>query len=89
MSRLGLKASVAKERSSERFARRVVPSGRLVVREGILRGDRTPERRDRRLAVAGRLRDAGVDVVPDHAIPGTTRLYAADPFGNRLEFRQA
>jgi len=40
-------------------------------------------------ALAGRLRDAGVDVVPDHAIPGTTRFYAADPFGNRLEFRQA
>jgi catechol 2,3-dioxygenase-like lactoylglutathione lyase family enzyme len=40
-------------------------------------------------ALADRLRAAGSEVVPDGAIPGTRRFYAADPFGNRLEFRQA
>lgn len=40
-------------------------------------------------ALAGRLRGAGVAVDLDDSIPGTRRFYAADPFGNRLEFRQA
>jgi catechol 2,3-dioxygenase-like lactoylglutathione lyase family enzyme len=39
-------------------------------------------------ALADRLRAAGIDVVPDEAIPGTRRFFADDPFGNRLEFRQ-
>jgi len=36
-----------------------------------------------------RLRSAGIEVAPDDAIPGTERAHAADPFGNRLELRQA
>jgi catechol 2,3-dioxygenase-like lactoylglutathione lyase family enzyme len=36
-----------------------------------------------------RLRDAGVTVTPDDALPGVDRVYVADPFGNRLELRQA
>ena len=40
-------------------------------------------------ALADRLRAEGIDVTPDDAIPGTKRFHAADPFGNRLEFRQA
>ena len=39
--------------------------------------------------VAERLRGAGVEVVDDTAIPGVERAFAADPFGNRLELRQA
>jgi len=39
--------------------------------------------------LADRLRRAGVEVLPDDAIPGARRFHAADPFGNRLEFRQA
>jgi catechol 2,3-dioxygenase-like lactoylglutathione lyase family enzyme len=31
----------------------------------------------------------GIEVAHDDAIPGARRFYAADPFGNRLEFRQA
>lgn len=33
-----------------------------------------------------RLEGAGVELRDDDAIPGTRRFYAADPFGNRLEF---
>ena len=40
-------------------------------------------------ALAERLRAEGIAVEPDDAIPGTKRFHAADPFGNRLEFRQA
>jgi catechol 2,3-dioxygenase-like lactoylglutathione lyase family enzyme len=40
-------------------------------------------------SLAGRLRDAGHDVVFDDAIPGARRFHVADPFGNRLEIRQA
>lgn len=36
-----------------------------------------------------RLSDAGVDVRPDHSIPGTTRCYLDDPVGNRLELLDA
>src|SRR5436305_11293668 len=39
-------------------------------------------------ALAERLRAAGIEVTYDESIPGTTRFHAADPFGNRLEFRQ-
>jgi catechol 2,3-dioxygenase-like lactoylglutathione lyase family enzyme len=39
--------------------------------------------------LAGRLAAAGIAVEPDDSIAGTTRFYAADPFGNRLEFREA
>jgi catechol 2,3-dioxygenase-like lactoylglutathione lyase family enzyme len=28
---------------------------------------------------------AGVEVVPDAALPGCDRVYVADPFGNRIE----
>ena len=40
-------------------------------------------------SLAERLRAEGIAVEPDDAIPGTKRFHAADPFGNRLEFRQA
>ena len=40
-------------------------------------------------ALAGRLRGAGIDVSFDDTIPGTARCHVADPFGNRLELRQA
>ena len=39
--------------------------------------------------LADRLREAGHDVVFDDAIPGVERIHVADPFGNRLEIRQA
>lgn len=31
---------------------------------------------------------AGIPVTPDSTLPGINRFYAADPFGNRLEFIQ-
>jgi catechol 2,3-dioxygenase-like lactoylglutathione lyase family enzyme len=34
------------------------------------------------------LETAGVPVTPDSEIPGVRRFYAADPFGNRLEFME-
>jgi catechol 2,3-dioxygenase-like lactoylglutathione lyase family enzyme len=40
-------------------------------------------------ALAERLRGRGIDVTPDETIPGVERAYVADPFGNRLELRQA
>lgn len=39
--------------------------------------------------LAGRLATAGIAVAWDESLPGTKRFHAADPFGNRLEFRQA
>jgi len=36
--------------------------------------------------LAARLADAGVEVTWDGHFPGHDRFYAADPFGNRLEF---
>jgi catechol 2,3-dioxygenase-like lactoylglutathione lyase family enzyme len=36
-----------------------------------------------------RLRARGIAVTPDDTIPGVERAYANDPFGNRLELRQA
>ncbi len=37
-------------------------------------------------ALRDRLRSAGVRLTEDHALPHVRRLYATDPFGNRLEF---
>ncbi|WP_299040356.1 VOC family protein [uncultured Pseudokineococcus sp.] len=39
-------------------------------------------------ALAQRLQDAGHPVTWDDDFPGHERFYAADPFGNRLEFLQ-
>lgn len=39
--------------------------------------------------VVQRLRNVGQDVVWDDDFPGYLRVYARDPFGNRLEFLQA
>jgi catechol 2,3-dioxygenase-like lactoylglutathione lyase family enzyme len=39
--------------------------------------------------LADRLRGAGIEVTPDESILGVERAYVADPFGNRLELRQA
>jgi catechol 2,3-dioxygenase-like lactoylglutathione lyase family enzyme len=40
-------------------------------------------------ALAERLAAAGVAVAWDESIPETKRFHAADPFGNRLEFRES
>jgi len=40
-------------------------------------------------ALAQRLREAGHQIAYDEAIPGVSRFHVADPFGNRLEIRQA
>jgi catechol 2,3-dioxygenase-like lactoylglutathione lyase family enzyme len=40
-------------------------------------------------ALAGRLAEAEIAVSWDESIPGTKRFHAADPFGNRLEFRES
>jgi catechol 2,3-dioxygenase-like lactoylglutathione lyase family enzyme len=37
----------------------------------------------------GRLAAHGIEARDDDSMPGVRRFYAADPFGNRLEFRQA
>ena len=43
----------------------------------------------RNLQVArARLTAAGVTVTPDDSLPDVRRFYAADPFGNRIEFLQ-
>jgi catechol 2,3-dioxygenase-like lactoylglutathione lyase family enzyme len=34
------------------------------------------------------LEQAGVPLTPDDALPNVRRFYAADPFGNRIEFLQ-
>jgi len=39
--------------------------------------------------LAARLAAAGIGVSWDEAIPGVARFHVADPFGNRLELRQA
>jgi catechol 2,3-dioxygenase-like lactoylglutathione lyase family enzyme len=39
-------------------------------------------------ALAAVLGARGIQVAYDDAIPGARRFYTADPFGNRLEFRQ-
>jgi catechol 2,3-dioxygenase-like lactoylglutathione lyase family enzyme len=40
-------------------------------------------------ALAELLRAQGIEVTQDETIPGVERAYVADPFGNRLELRQA
>ena len=40
-------------------------------------------------ALRARLHGGGIETRDDDAIPGTRRFFAVDPFGNRLEFRQA
>ena len=39
-------------------------------------------------ALARHLREAGVPVVEDDALPGYDRVYVSDPFGNRLELME-
>jgi catechol 2,3-dioxygenase-like lactoylglutathione lyase family enzyme len=39
--------------------------------------------------LAAKLTEQGIAVKYDDLIPGTRRFETADPFGNRLEFRQA
>ena len=39
--------------------------------------------------LAERLRAAGVDVAFDESLPDVRRAHVADPFGNRIELRQA
>lgn len=39
-------------------------------------------------ALCDRLAAAGVEVIPDEALPEVRRCYAFDPFGNRVEFIQ-
>jgi catechol 2,3-dioxygenase-like lactoylglutathione lyase family enzyme len=41
---------------------------------------------ERLAAVAARLGGAGVEVIWDQELQGTSRFYASDPWGNRLEF---
>jgi catechol 2,3-dioxygenase-like lactoylglutathione lyase family enzyme len=38
--------------------------------------------------LAARLKQEGIEVAYGELIPGTRRFETADPFGNRLEFRQ-
>ena len=40
-------------------------------------------------ALAARLAEKGIGAAYDDLIPGTRRFETTDPFGNRLEFRQA
>ena len=40
-------------------------------------------------ALVDRLAGAGIAATPDTSLPGVDRVYVADPFGNRLELRQA
>lgn len=39
-------------------------------------------------ALRARLAAAGIALTADETVPGVRRFYAADPFGNRLEFIQ-
>jgi catechol 2,3-dioxygenase-like lactoylglutathione lyase family enzyme len=41
---------------------------------------------ERLAALAARLGGAGVEVIWDQEVPGSSRFYASDPWGNRLEF---
>ena len=40
-------------------------------------------------ALLARLREAGIEVTEDDALPGVRRGYVEDPFGNRLELLAA
>jgi hypothetical protein len=44
---------------------------------------------ERLAAVAARLGAAGVAITWDQELPGSSRFYASDPWGNRLEFTAA
>jgi hypothetical protein len=44
------------------------------------------EHAERLAAVAARLGGAGVEVTWDQELAGSSRFYASDPWGNRLEF---
>jgi catechol 2,3-dioxygenase-like lactoylglutathione lyase family enzyme len=44
---------------------------------------------ERLTALAARLGGAGIEVTWDQALAGTSRFYASDPWGNRLEFTTA
>jgi len=35
--------------------------------------------------LTSRLRQAGIEIIPDNVLPGTTRCYIHDCFGNRIE----
>lgn len=35
--------------------------------------------------LVARLRESGVEVIPDDSIPGVERCHIVDPFGNRIE----
>ena len=35
--------------------------------------------------LTSRLHQAGIEIIPDNALPGTTRCYIHDCFGNRIE----
>jgi catechol 2,3-dioxygenase-like lactoylglutathione lyase family enzyme len=39
-------------------------------------------------ALASRLTAVGIELTYDDSLPGRKRFYVADPFGNRLEFRE-
>jgi catechol 2,3-dioxygenase-like lactoylglutathione lyase family enzyme len=41
---------------------------------------------ERLAALAARLGAAGVEIAWDQEVPGSSRFYASDPWGNRLEF---
>ena len=38
------------------------------------------------VATPARLGAAGVEITWDQEVPGSSRFYASDPWGNRLEF---
>src|SRR5581483_8031374 len=40
-------------------------------------------------ALRATLAENGIEARDDDALPGAVRFYADDPFGNRIEFRQA
>ena len=44
---------------------------------------------DNLAALTARLRASGTEVRPDKTLPGIERSHIDDPFGNRLELRQA
>lgn len=40
-------------------------------------------------ALVERLQASGTQATPDQSLPGVARTFVSDPFGNRLELRQA
>ncbi|HSS97452.1 MAG TPA: VOC family protein [Terriglobales bacterium] len=41
------------------------------------------------VALTARLQQAGIEMIPDDALPGTVRCYIHDCFGNRIELIEA